>query len=269
LRDGLDPAVVESLRKKVAAAAPEHCKSLTSYEDNALEAGERAFKGEATLNFPRGMDLEARRLHAICRYLRTYDFLTGSLVRIHSLEKPSLVTVVSSKVEVDCYLQDADEATPTEHVTTYRHAHRLVKAKNYAYALHNSYGPVVFCQQQIVHDSFSLCHPSLELCAKSTVAPNDDPELLIMACAGRALRCSLAAAGFVDGHASLVHADSCFRWQPFDLRSASSEEIQRVLRSAMFLSYRISTSGSRATNVEQPNQSNAVKSLRVRIIGLA
>ena len=259
--DGLDPAVVESARKKVAAAAPEHFESLPSYEANALAAGERAFKGEARLNFPLNMDAEARRRHAVCRYLRTYDFVTGSLVRIHSPEQPSLVTVVVSKVEVDCYLQDEEKVMPTEWVTTFRHAHRLVKAKEYAYALHNSFGPVVFCQQQIVHDSFSLCHPSLELCAKSTVAPNNEDGLLIMAAAGRTLRLSLEATGFVDGHASVVHADSCFRWRPFDLRCASSEEIQSVLRSAMFLGYRISTSGSRATSAEQPDHNDAVKGL--------
>ena len=191
LLDGLDPTVVERARKKAAAAAPEHFKSLPFYETNALEAGERAFRGEAQLNFPCGMDPEARRLHAICRYLRAYDFLTGSLVRIHSVEVPSLVTVVASKVEIDLYLQDAEKVKPTEYVTTFRHAHRLVKAKEYAYALHNSFGPVVFCQQQLMHDSFSLSHPSLELCAKSTVAPNNEDGLLIMAAAGRTLRLSL------------------------------------------------------------------------------
>ena len=94
----LGEAEVESLRVKTQVAAPEHFKTLAAYEENALAAGKAAFNGKGRANFPHGMPAEERRLHAICRYLRVYDFLTGRLVRIRSVDDPSMMTVVGSKV---------------------------------------------------------------------------------------------------------------------------------------------------------------------------
>ena len=68
-----------------------------------------------------------------------------------------------------------------------------------------------------------------------------------MAAAGLSLQHSLRAAGFLHW-ASLTHASSCFRWRPFNLRGATAIEMQRVMRSALYLSHRISVGGSLATN---------------------
>ena len=247
LLDGLDADDVMMLRTRAEAAAPAHVKSLVGFQKHALAAGEKAFSGQGDLNFPATMAPEARRVHAICRCLRFYDFLTGSLERILSSEDPTMTTVVASKVEADCYLQREDQETPTEFVTTPTHMHRILAAKRGAMALCNCYGPVIFLQQQMMHNSVSLCHPSVELCAKSVLDANYQDGLCVMAAAGLSLQHSLRAAGFLHW-ASLTHASSCFRWRPFNLRGATAIEMQRVMRSALYLSHRISVGGSLATN---------------------
>jgi len=157
-------------------------------------------------------------------------------------------------VEGDIYLQNKEEECPTEFVTTRRHSPRVLTAKRACHALTETYGPTIFLQQQMMHNSFSMCHPCSELCAKSAVDPDGSPGLLTMAAAGSSVWSALASAGYDGGHASVVHVASCFRWQPLDLSTASEGEIQWALRGPLFQSHRISVTGSAATSVQPRSQ---------------
>ena len=157
-------------------------------------------------------------------------------------------------MEVDIYLQNKEEECPTEFVTTRTHFPRVLTAKRASQALTKTYGPTIFLQQQMMHNSLSMCHPCSELCAKSAVDPDGSPGLLTMAAAGSSTWSALASAGYDDGHASVVHVASCFRWQPLDLSAASEGEIQWALRGALFQSHRISVAGSAATSVQPSSQ---------------
>lgn len=71
-----------------------------------------------------------------------------------------------------------------------------------------------------------------------------------MAAAGRKLRHALEAVGYEQGWASLTHESSPFRWESLDLRSATLVALQHAMRAPLFLSYRISTIGSRSCSIE-------------------
>ena len=254
LLNGLDQNLIEQVRAFAAKAVPKHVASLPGFQQHALAAAVKARAGEGTANFPEGMSAAARGLHAICRCIRQYEFVMGKLMRIHSVHQPSMAVIIDTKAEADFYLQrtEADgSSTGSEHVTDATHAWMPRRAGMCHKAAFGYHGPCVLLQPQMFHQSVCLLHAGSEHCAKTVLnAPGSDFPLLLMAAAGRKLRHALEAVGYEQGWASLTHESSPFRWESLDLRSATLVALQHAMRAPLFLSYRISTIGSRSCSIE-------------------
>ena len=107
------------------------------------------------------------------------------------------------------------------------------------------------CEASILHQSFSVLHAGSEHCAKTVLnVPGSHASLVLMAKAGRQFRHALEDVGYGQGWVSLTHDSSPFRWESFDLRSTTVDALRRAMRAPLFLSHRISVSGSRSCSRE-------------------
>jgi len=254
LLNDLDENLIEPMRVLAAQAVPLHVASLPRFEEHALAAGEKARDGVGVSNYPEGMTPKKRELHAICRCICHYDFVMGKLTRICSVDEPVMAVIIDTKAEADVYLQrtEADgSSTGSELVTDDTHAwmpNRACKGHNEAFGY---YGPCAILQPQIFHQSFSVLHAGSEHCAKTVLnVPGSHASLVLMAKAGRQFRHALEDVGYGQGWVSLTHDSSPFRWESFDLRSTTVDALRRAMRAPLFLSHRISVSGSRSCSRE-------------------
>ena len=143
------------------------------------------------------------------------------------------------------YLQNPELLSPTEFVTTWRHANAVVRGKELCLKLTGCFGPFIMRQQQGRSSSLSVVHADQELCGRawlSRASPSDASVeyLLQMGHGGDVAELHLGASNF----ASLTHVESIHRFKPLNLRDITDDDLRRRLRGELRVESRVTTDAS-------------------------